>query len=191
MDFLLATAAPETARSTLRAILRGLMAAIGLFGLPAEQGVFLHRRIAGIAAQVERLLVRFRAGRLWRVAERKGRVGAIRRRRIETLPKRFGWLVIAGGHRAAGFGCQLEALLREPEMVALLDAAPQARTALRPLCRALAVILPGETPRETAQDSDAPPVRRRRPRPKPEPFRIPLPRGVLTAARRQGFGKLC
>jgi hypothetical protein len=186
MDF---TASPtsDPIRAALRTILRGVMAALGAWGLEAEIAVLLHRRIAHVAARIERMLARFRAGRLWRVAERKARVGAIRRGRIDALPRRFGWLVVAGGHRAAGFGSQLRAVLAEPEMAALLAASPAAVRVLRPLCRALALELPcfADTPRAPR------PARPREPRPRPEPFRIPLPRGVLSAARREGFGKLC
>jgi hypothetical protein len=173
--------------AALRTILRGVMAALGAWGLEAEIAVLLHRRIAHAAARIERMLARFRAGRLRRIADRKARNGAIRRGRVDTLPKRFGWLVIAGGHRAAGFGSQLRAVLAEPEMTALLAASPEAVRILRPLCRALAVELPcfADTPRAPR------PTRPRKPRPRPEPFRIPLPRGVLSAARRAGFGKLC
>ena len=79
------------------------------------------------------------------------------------------------------------------EMVALLAEAPQARRMLRPLCRALALELPWvrATPGEAVAESGERPPRNRRPRVQPEPFRTPLPRGVRTAARRQGFGKMC
>jgi hypothetical protein len=172
--------------AALRMVLRGLLTAIGGFGLEAELAVLLHRRIVRAGRQIERMLVRFRAGRLWTVGQRKARIGATRRRRIDTLPRRFGWLVIVGRHRAAGFGSQLQAVLAQPDMAELLAASPQARRLLRPLCRALAVELPGTVPAVRK-----PIVRKRRAKPAPEPFRIPLPRGVLAAARRQGFGKLC
>jgi hypothetical protein len=76
-------------------------------------------------------------------------------------------------------------------MTELLAASPQARRVLRPLCRALAVEVPGvsEAPRKVADGER--PKRIRKPRPKPELFKIPLPRGALTWARREGFGKLC
>jgi len=109
----------------------------------------------------------------------------------ENAAGRFGWLVQAGKHQAAAFGLQLQTVLTTPEMSKLLAASPQARRILRPLCRALAVELPGisEPPRTRADG--ARPKRPRKPRPKPEPFKIPLPRGVLSWARREGFGKLC
>ena len=188
MDF--ATAPADPLAAALRLVLRGLLAALGGFGLEAMRGVILYRRIGGIAGRIERMLVRFRAGRLWRVTHRAARFGAIRRANC-TLPRRFGWLVQAGGHRAAGFGSQLHSVLNAPEMTALLAASPQAGRILRPLCRALAVELPGmaATSRKAAAECVTTARRRTRPRMAPEPYRIPLPRGVLAAARRAGFGK--
>jgi hypothetical protein len=176
--------------ATLRIVLCGLRGALGAWGLEAALAVAMHRRIGMILGRVERMLVRFRAGRLWQVTERTKRVGAIRHRRIDTLPRRFGWMVRAGGHRAAGLGSQLQSVLETPEMTELLAASPAAVRLLRPLCRALAVDLPimRPPPREAATER---PPRRRKPRPATPPFRIPLPRGVLSAARRQGFGRLC
>ena len=171
-------------------ILRGLLAAMGGWGLEPVRALILYRRIGGIAGRIERMLVRFRAGRLWRVTHRVTRVGAIRRANC-TLPRRFGWLVQAGGHRAAAFGAQIQAVLAAPEMVELLAASPQAARMLRPLCRALAVALPGSVaqPRQPATLGGEMPTGRRRPRAAAEAFRIPLPRGALSAARRAGFGK--
>jgi hypothetical protein len=180
-------AMPDLISANLRLILRGVLAAMGMWRLEAALAVLLYRRIGPLIGRIERMLARFRAGRLRRMTPRPQ--GA-RRKALEkaavALPRRFGWLVQAGGHQAAGFGSQLQTLLNTPEMIALVAASPQAGRQLRPLCRALAVELPGypERPRQTA-------IRRRRARAKPEPFRIPLPRGVISAARRQGFGKLC
>ena len=53
------------------------------------------------------------------------------------LPQGRGWLVQALGWEAAGYGSQLQALLAEPEMQALLDAVPAVGRALRPLGRML------------------------------------------------------
>ena len=55
------------------------------------------------------------------------------------LPSGRGWLVRALGYEAAGYGSQLEALLREPEMAALLAGLPAVGRILRPLCRMLGV----------------------------------------------------
>jgi hypothetical protein len=83
-------------------------------------------------------------------------------------------------------------------MVALLVAAPQAARILRPLCRMLAVETAVLRPRVAGAAADVDPVeiipvvkkRVRRPRVPVDWGRIPLPKGVLAAARRQGFGKV-
>ena len=55
------------------------------------------------------------------------------------LPAGRGWLVRVLGYEAVGYGSQLEALLAEPEMVAVLAAVPAVGRILRPLCRMLGV----------------------------------------------------
>ena len=193
MEFTPALSASEMVSANLRLILRGILAALGMWRVQPGVARVLYGKINGTFDRIERLLVRFRAGRLWRLKPR-----ATAQRRTErvagrgpALPRRFGWLVIAGRHQAAGFGLQLQTVLSTPEMTALLAASPQAGRILRPLCRALAVELPGVSapPRKRADGKR--PKRPRKPRPKPEPFKIPLPRGVLSWARREGFGKLC
>ena len=175
-------------------ILRAIYAVLGMWRLDPAQAILLSRRISRTAEQIERLLLRFRAGTLPVVTSRavtaKRRDGSAARG--PTLPRNFGWLVIAGKHHAVCYGLQLQTVLNEPEMVELLAASAQARRVLRPLCRALALEMPWcpAKPKRAISPSDKVSVRKRRPRPKPEPFRIPLPRGVLSAARRQGFGKL-
>lgn len=185
-----ATASPSPFES-LPAILRLLLAAIGGWGLDGARAVLLHRRIAALALRVERMLARFRAGRLQRATQRATRVIAIRRASC-ALPRRYGWLVQECGYRAAGFGSLLQTALSAPEMIEFLAASPQTVRLLRPLCRALAVELPASVapPRKPASSCPERPKRSRRRRMAPEPFRIPLPRGVLSAARREGFGKL-
>ena len=59
----------------------------------------------------------------------------------------------------ACYGSQLQALLAEPEMVALLQSTPQAVALLRPLCRMLAATLPEAV--EPAKVSPPKIVRRR------------------------------
>ena len=55
------------------------------------------------------------------------------------LPGGRGWLVKALGWEAAGYGSQLQTLLDDPEMVALLAALPAVGRVLRPLGRMLGV----------------------------------------------------
>ena len=86
------------------------------------------------------------------------------------LPSGRGWLVRALGYEAAGYGSQLAALLAEPELQALLLAAPAAGRILRPLCRMLGVEPVGALAPTAVADV---PARPRRVRPKR--VRIPLP----------------
>jgi hypothetical protein len=180
--------------------------------------MLLFRRLGGICRDFEGLASRFQAGRLWRVAARVvvgGRVAADSRLGVVAAlrwPGRFGWLVRAASYHAAGYGSQLRHILGQPEMVALLVAAPQAARILRPLCRMLAVETSLLRPRLEAAaevvavepegqappgpEGQAPPggvpvvkMRVRLPRKAVDFGRIPLPKGVLAAARRQGFGK--
>ena len=162
--------------------------------------LLLHRRLGGICAQMERLSQRFQAGRLWRRepgATRGGTDASGSQRTVASvrLPCRFGWLVRAAAWQAACYGSQLRVVLEQPEMVELLLAAPQAARILRPVCRMLAVdpsvLRPGVvTPEVVASVAVAVVKKRvRKPRVPIDWGRIPLPRGVLSAARRQGFGK--
>ena len=55
------------------------------------------------------------------------------------LPGGRGWLVRVLGYEAAGYASQLQHLLNEPEMQALLAALPAVGRVLRPVCRMLGV----------------------------------------------------
>ncbi len=177
--------------ANLRMILRGLLVGLGAWRLEPVLGLATYRRITVIFDRIERMLVRFRAGKLRRRTPRASTAARVGRSTpAEAVPRRFGWLVQAAGSEAACYGSQLQVALNSAEMIGLLAASPQARRVLRPLCRALAVELPWVVDKARAETGARKP-RRRKPRVKPEPFRIPLPRGVLAAARRQGFGKMC
>jgi hypothetical protein len=56
-------------------------------------------------------------------------------RRIQALPSARAWLVKLMGWPAPCYGSHLNTMLAEPEMLALVQAAPQAGRLLRPLCR--------------------------------------------------------
>ncbi len=197
--------------------LRDRVAAWGGRGVLATVLVLLvWRRLGEIGRRMERMQARFRAGVVLRrgVAVRGDQLCAVEAGAVDPIaacgmpdagrrvrrgsgrrvwPGRFGWLVRACGYEAAGLSEQLRFVLAQPEMVALLKAAPQAVAVLRPLCRALAietdVLRPGVV-RVPAAEKPPRPVRVRKPRPKIDFGRIPLPRGLLSAARRQGFGKI-
>ena len=169
----------------------------GLRGLLRQMLVLLvYRRLGRICGQMERLAQRFQAGRLGsrRLAVARGvAASGVKRATVPVrLRRRFGWLVRAAAWQAAGYGSQLQTVLGQPEMVELLKAAPQAARILRPVCRMLAIetslLRPGVA--VVAKPVAVVKVRVRRPRVPVDWGRIPLPRGVLTAARRQGFGKV-
>ena len=179
---------PETISAKLRVILLGLRAMLGVWRVEPTLAIALYRQIGRTIGQIERLLVRFQAGKLWCVTRRDASPARHDSKKPAViLPRRFGWLLQAGRHQAAYFGSQLQAVLSAPEIKELLAASPQARRILRPLCRALAVEVPGVSAPPIIQRGE----RRRiyKPRAKPEPFQIPLPRGALAWARREGFGK--
>lgn len=172
----------------------------------------LQQRLLSICARMERLAARFQAGKLWRVGvlgeprvlDATKADGEVAPAATRIWPTRIGWLLRLGEWRVAVFGLYVQAILETPEMVALLMACPQAGRIMRPLCRMLAVetrllrpraVVDGEAfyARSAKEIRDALPPRPpkpRTPRPAVDWGRIPLPRGVLAAARRQGFGKL-
>jgi hypothetical protein len=108
-------------------------------------------------------------------------------------PFQFGWLLELKKHHAAYHTHRLLAVLAQPEMVALLVAAPQAAVILRPMCRMLGIPMSVLRPRPAGAPVEVVPEKKKRVRKKRVPLytgRIPLPRGILSAARRQGYGKL-
>lgn len=189
-------------------VLRALRGAVGGWGgrglLSQVLVMLLYRRLGGICGQMERLSQRFQAGRLWRpgprvVSPETGKAEDRRRAApVRQWPGGFGWLVRLASYQAAGYGSQLREILGQPEMVALLVAAPQAARILRPVCRMLAVETSLLRPRLAGAVAEVVAVpgvvvvktRVRRPRVAVDWGRIPQPRGVLAAARRQGFGKI-
>jgi len=184
-------------------------------GLAAAVIVLVCRRVRRAEGRILGLLRRFQAGRLVVLSVRRGpavshghglapapadggaaSVGKGGHKAGVRLPRRFGWLLPLVPSEAACFAGQLRATLLEPEMVALLDKAPQARLALRPLCTMLGVEMallrfPACVTARAEADVSASVKQDRvkRPQAQPGPWRIPLPHGVLTAARREGFAK--
>jgi hypothetical protein len=89
------------------------------------------------------------------------------------LPRKFGWLIRFVPYEAACFGSQLQHQLSQPEMIALIEAAPQAGRILRPLCWMLAIPIP--------------PSLRLPPKPrKPRPSRQPAPEPSCDTAPANG-----
>ncbi len=98
------------------------------------------QRIRRTDGRLQGLLRRFREGRLQvRTMVRSGGGGVRGERGSPVLPRSFGWLLPMVPCEAACFAGQLRGALAEPEMVALLTVAPQARRVLAPLCRMLAI----------------------------------------------------
>jgi hypothetical protein len=84
---------------------------------------------------------------------------------------------------------QLRHVLEQPEMVALLQASPQAARVLRPLCRMLAI---GTALSRPGVAETAPVEKPKRVRAKTATVdlgRVPVPRGVMATVHRQGGAK--
>jgi hypothetical protein len=163
-------------------------------------GFLLFARLGAVTLRMERMVARYLAGRVWRVGvricgERVVRAG------VRVWPGGFAWLIGMVGWQSAGCGSQLRAVLETPEMARFLTATPAAGRVLLPICRMLgieaSVLRPGVPVVMPQGVLAVPPVlaeaeRVRAPRVKMAvaPWRIPLPRGVLSAARRAGYGKI-
>ncbi len=196
-----ATQSPYQTLSAIVGRLRGNVGGWGIRGLLNQALMFLlYRRLFVICSKMERLVLRFEAGRLVsradvvRVAAKVSDAaeGVACTRGNQVWPRRFGWLVRLAGYQAMAYGSQLRAVLETPEMVALLVAAPQAVAILRPLCRMLMVetrVLRPLAVEPGACEEVRKIVRRRAPRVAIDWGRIPLPRGILAVARRQGVRK--
>jgi len=170
------------------ALLRAVGHWVGRGALDNVVALSLYGRLGEIGRRLERMLARFAAGckMRWAVRARgsEGRGASVAGgMRVRLWPCGFGWLCRVGAHEAGGIGGYLRLVLAHPDMVALLAASPQAVRLLKPLCRALGIeALPGEVKAAVLKPS--------RVRERPAALeRIKLPRGVLTAARRQGFAK--
>ena len=108
--------------------------------MSAAMILLVWRRVKRVEQRICWMLERFRAGTL-RVSV-GGRSGGGGRRAAPVgrrLPLGFGWLLPLVPSEAACFAGQIREVLAEPEMVALIAAAPQARRVLRPLCRMLGI----------------------------------------------------
>jgi hypothetical protein len=139
----LPTTAPEMARrfGVIMAALAVVVAqrfvrAPALVALNVPLWSWLSRTVQRFVRSVGRPAV-VRAAR----ASRAGRETAPRARGVR-LPSRRGWLLHTLGWEVAVYGSQLETLLAEPDMRALLAARPGIARLLRPLCRMLGVAAP-------------------------------------------------
>jgi hypothetical protein len=107
--------------------------------------MLLWARLAHLRARITRLAARLADGKGSGVPRNprtpSGTAPKPRRPPQRLLPRKAGWLIPLVPEAAAA-GSQLRHLLADPEMAALIEAAPQMGRLLRPLCRSLGVILP-------------------------------------------------
>lgn len=89
-----------------------------------------------------------------RAARVRGPRGDVARVRKLALPTGRAWLVRELGWEAAGFGGQLDALLAEPGMAAVVAGVPAVGRVLRPICRMLGVVMPAPQPVREAENDD-------------------------------------
>ncbi len=122
--------------------------------------LLISARLAQINAQVAALVTRIAAGRYRRRPDRRVPATSARRRRPQPspLPRTRAWLgqLIPETRALASY---LQHLIDEPEMAALLDAAPQLRRLLRPL-NAMLGLRPPAQPAAAPQAAGAAAARR-------------------------------
>ena len=151
-------------------------------GLAGPLVIAIWTRLRRMEFRITRLAARVAAGPLPPPRSRPAAARATVSRPPELrLPRGFAWLVRLVPAAASGAG-QLETLLADPAMKALIEAAPQIGRTLRPLCHLLGVrpppILqkPARVPPRQAEAGRPPPGeppgaaprRPHRPRPAPE-----------------------
>ena len=149
--------------------------------------ILICTRLGRLAGRFARLAARVAAGT---AAPRRPasprRPTARPRPASQRLPRRFAWLLPLVPGEAAAYGSQLQHLLSDPEMAALIAAAPQAGRILRPLCRMLgvrpppALLPPPPAPPTAPSHAAAPAASRTAPppgpaRPPPDPPLAPAP----------------
>ncbi len=190
----------------LEGLRRATAAAGGRNRSAAPIMLLIWTRLGRTAARFARLAARLGAGALPIVAAAPPDCGLrpVSRRRdpgapsngAPVLPRGFAWL-LRQVPEAAPFGSQLRHLLSDPEMQALIVAAPQFGRVLRPLCRMLGIApdeglaLPARAPtRRRVRRTDPPRPATQRPathRPGPHHLWTPKPaRPIRFAAKSPG-----
>ena len=187
------TAPPRTPAECFAIILQWLGRAVDAQSvgrrLAAPLIVLLLDRIRGMNQRFARLAARIATGRF--VARRTGprrKRAAAQPRRKNPLPQKFGWL-LAQAPETAGYRAQLDHLMRDPAMAALMQAAPgpMARI-LRPLCWMLHLKPPPvlAPPRRAAPLAPARAITPRAPKPAPPSTSPPTPVPPAPPARACG-----
>ena len=170
-------AAPRTPAESFATLLAWLGRAVVARGGGGPLGqsliALIIDRLRGINQRVARLAARIRDGRYARRPIAPYRRAATPRRR-NPLPQTFGWLLPLVPD-AAAYRSQLEYLLRDAEMAALLQAAPPSLgRPLRSLCRMLGlrpppILAPALAPTPAAKPPAPPPNPTPAPTPDPPP----------------------
>jgi hypothetical protein len=148
-------------------------------------------RIRGIKQRFARLAARIRDGRYAVRSVAAPHRPAAKPRRPNKLPQTFGWLLKLVPD-AVGSRSQLENLFRDPDMAALMEAAPASLgRPLRSLCHMLGVRPPDilAPPAKPRPPPKTPPAVPEPPPPRPEPpawLRMPPSRTRWTLARTGG-----
>ncbi len=125
--------------TALRHLINARAPLLGIFFMP------LHHRLGRSMRRLTTLLTRLATGQY--PPPRPARPSQHSGPRAIQLPRSHAWIVAKLGYQAAAYASHLEHLLRDPDMLQTLAAAPPnaqaaaART-LRPLCRMLGVPLP-------------------------------------------------
>jgi len=130
--------------------------------------------VARLTARFDALVARLTAGHPAAPARQRTRPASTAPARkapaaILRLPRSQAWLIRLLPGEAASYGCQLQALLADPAMAALLAAAPEAGRILRPLCRLLAIAPEGLLALPSTAGKPAPKPRPAKPAPPPAP----------------------
>jgi hypothetical protein len=168
----------------LARLIDGLCKAVAARGpggfLAAPLLLLLWARLKQASVRILRLAARARAGK--RSTPRAAPLHPVARQPLlhppRRLPHRAGWL-LGPVPDARALASQLRSLLAEPDMAALLEAAPGIERLLRPLCRMLGVARPKPPPRATPRSRAAP----RKPPPPLAPPREALARWRLRPRR--------
>jgi hypothetical protein len=171
-------ATPPAPADRFARLIEGLCRAVaargGRGGLAGPLVILIWTRLRGILARISALAERIATGRYrQRHALRRPRPGPRRPPLRRPLPQSMAWLIRLVPEAAAG-ASQLRHLLADPDMAALLAAAPQMRRLLRPLCRMLGVRPPpGLLTPPPAAPPAAPPAPRRPAAERPPPGAAP------------------
>ena len=129
---------------TIEGVLRVLFRRLGGPLLP-----LVYNRVSRLARRFAALAAHIRAGTLRPPRRRAPRPASSRPaspRPPDPVPRGFAWLIrlLPPPHELPTFGSQLQHLLTDPEMQALIAADKRVGRTLRPLCHMLGVLLPPE-----------------------------------------------